>query len=107
MMTNKCSLAVLSLLVISAPSLQAAGREEVQGISTRQMGLRVIEEKCLVCHNRQRIEKAVKERRDMERITRQMEKKGAALTDRDRQVIGHFWRQNPFRSKGEENSPSR
>lgn len=77
----------------------ALAQEEVRGIAPRQQGLRVIEEKCLACHNRKRIDAAVRERRDMERIISEMEKKGVKLTEKDRAVMGHFWKQSPFKEK--------
>lgn len=65
-------------------------------------GLKVIEEKCLVCHNRKRIEDAARERKDMERIVRLMEKKGVALTEKEQSVLAHFWKRNPFKEKAKE-----
>lgn len=94
--------AITALLQVAAPGL---GQEDVRGITLRQQGLSVIEEKCLVCHNRQRIDAAVRQRKDMEQIMRRMEKKGAVVTEKDRQVIGHFWRQQPFKTKGPETKP--
>jgi hypothetical protein len=35
----------------------------------------------------------------MEIITRRMEKKGVTLSERDRQVLGHFWQKNPLKKK--------
>ena len=77
----------------------AAAQEDVRGIALRQQGLKVIEEKCLACHNRQRIDAAIRERREMEKIVKEMERKGAKLTEKDRSVIGHFWKQSPFKEK--------
>lgn len=85
---------VVSLFPIS---LLAAAQEDVRGISLRQQGNKVIDDKCLACHNRQKIEAAQKARKNMENITRRMEKKGVVLSDRDRQVLGHFWQQNPLK----------
>lgn len=92
---------VVSTLLLLAGSLQAAESEDVRGVALRQQGLKVIDEKCLVCHNRQRIEDAVKERKNMEKITQLMEKQGAALTDKERQVMNHFWNQKLFRTRDE------
>ena len=58
---------------------------------------KVMDDRCLSCHNRGRIEKALEQRRDMERLTKEMEKKGAVLTDRDREVLQHFWKAKAFR----------
>ena len=88
---------MIILLLSLSPLTLPAAQEDVRGISLRRQGNRVIDEKCLACHNRQKIEAAVKERKNMEAITRRMEKKGVALSDRDRQVLGHFWQQNPLK----------
>ena len=95
-------LAMLPALVIASP---AAAQEDVRKVKLSQEGLKVIEEKCLVCHNRQRIDSAIKERKDIERIMRQMEKKGVAVTEKERQVIGHFWQQKVLKSHGDEAKP--
>ena len=104
-MTNRILcivLAMLPALVIASP---AAAQEDVRKVKLNQEGLKVIEEKCLVCHNRQRIDTAIKERKDIERITRQMEKKGVVVSEKERQVIGHFWQQKIFKPQGDEAKP--
>jgi hypothetical protein len=73
-----------------------AAAEDVRGVKLRQQELKVIEEKCLVCHNRQRIDAAAAEKRDMDKILRRMEQKGVVLTERERQVMGHFKGQKVF-----------
>lgn len=88
----------LVLAVLAGTATAVVAQQEVRGVHLRQQGLKVIDEKCLVCHNRQRIEDAVRQRKDMERITRLMEKKGAALTENERQVMNHFWRKKLFKS---------
>jgi hypothetical protein len=97
---------VLILLALVSPG-RGANRQEVLGVASRQPALKVIDEKCLACHNRQRIETAARDRRDMERIVRRMERKGVALTEKERQVLGHFWQKNPFAEDAEKSSPSR
>ena len=82
------------LLAVFAGTVLA--EEDVRGVKLRQQELKVIEEKCLVCHNRQRIEAAAAERRDMDRILRRMEQKGVVLTEQERQVMGHFRGQKVF-----------
>ena len=49
--------------------------------------------------NRKRIDDAIQDRKDMERVLSVMEKKGVALTESDRRVIGHFWQKKLFREK--------
>lgn len=93
--------AVTALCVVLASYSIAAGKQHLGGHfkAVDDPALRVIEEKCLVCHNRERIDRAVRERRDLEKIQRMMEKKGAVLTEKDREVLGHFWKQNPLKEK--------
>jgi len=86
----------LPLLLTLAP-LPAPAQQDVRGVATPPLELRVIDEKCLKCHNRQRIDEAVREKRDVEKVLSSMEKKGAVLTEKDRGVIGHFWRQKLFK----------
>ena len=88
---------MLFVLLTSEFHLFAAQQEDVRGVNLRKSGNKIIDEKCLTCHNRQRIDSAIKERKSMEGITRLMEKKGAVLSDKDRQVLGHFWQQNPLK----------
>src|SRR3974390_1465214 len=93
--------ASLILAVMAGTNAKAVAQQDVRGVKLREQGLKVIDEKCLVCHNRQRIEDAVRQRKDMERITLLMEKKGAVLTDNERQVMNHFWHKKLFKTKEE------
>ena len=97
----------MALLFIPAlAAWTSASQEEVRGVKTTAPELKVIDEKCLNCHNRKRIDEAVRERKDMEKVLTSMEKKGVVLTEKDRSVIGHFWQQKLFKErKGEASSP--
>ncbi len=87
------------LLLATAMPAWGVSPKDVMGVAPREPALKVIDEKCLTCHNRQRIEAASRQRKNMELITRQMEKKGVVLTEKDREVLGHFWQKNPFKKK--------
>lgn len=95
-MKGSAQTVALALLLWGATA-SGATREEVQGIAYHEQGLKVVEEKCLFCHNRHRIDAAVKSRQDMEKVLKKMEGKGVVLTDKDRQVMGHFWKKSPFK----------
>jgi len=90
---------MLSLTAIMLPAFPVFAQEETRGVKFRGEELKVIEEKCLVCHNRQRIDAAIKERQEMEQILRQMGKKGVILTDKEHRVMGHFWGQKLYKTK--------
>jgi hypothetical protein len=77
----------LILLVCSTP-LPAAG----QAISQEEFD-RVINEQCVKCHTRDRIDAALKKGDKIEAILEKMLRFGAKLNERDRNVIGTFWGQ--------------
>ncbi|MCM2357791.1 MAG: hypothetical protein NDI77_06560 [Geobacteraceae bacterium] len=96
---------MLILLIAPLLAVPAAAQEEVRKVKPAQPALKVIEEKCLVCHNRKRIDEAVQERKDLEKILRRMEQKGVVLTESERRVMGHFWPQQPLKGKKGETPP--
>jgi hypothetical protein len=83
----------------------ALAQQDVRGVKPVEPALKVIEEKCLICHNKKRIDAAVKERKDMEKILRRMEKKGVVLTENERRVMGHFRYERPLKGKEGEATP--
>jgi AMMECR1 domain-containing protein len=80
-------------------AVTAFAQEDVRKVQLEQTELKVIEVKCLACHNRERIDAAVKLKKDREKILLQMAKKGVVLTEGERRVMGHFWPQGPFKEK--------
>jgi hypothetical protein len=104
-MTAKIFRIIFPLVAVMVSASIAASQEDVRGVKLRGEGLKVIEEKCLVCHNRQRIDAAVKERLEMEKILRRMEKKGTVLTEKEHQVMGHFWGQKMYKTKDSDAAP--
>ncbi len=90
------------VLLFTAAVSAWAGADEINLGAHRKwdpQALQVIEEKCLVCHNRQRVDAALAEQKQMEKIQELMEAKGLVLSDKERQVLGHFWEQNAFKGK--------
>jgi hypothetical protein len=57
----------------------------------------IIEKKCTLCHSGKRIDAALSSRKDMGKIQQEMEKKGAKLTNKEREVLGIYWQQNPLK----------
>jgi hypothetical protein len=79
-------------------TVSASAQQDVRGIRLRNDATRVFDEKCLGCHNRKLIDEAVKERRDINQILKEMEKKGVFLTDKEKKAIGHFSGQKVFKA---------
>ena len=105
MMQNGRMVFLTFLMLFSAGHLQAADQQDVRRVDIGPPELKVIEEKCLICHNHQRIDAARRERRNVEGILRKMESKGVKLTTKDRQVIGHFL-SSPFKGESYEGTHS-
>lgn len=58
----------------------------------------IIDRKCTKCHSSKRVEDAVFANKDMDKIQREMEKKGARLDVNERDVLGIYWKQqNPLK----------
>ncbi len=58
----------------------------------------IIEQKCTRCHSGKRIDAALSANKDMLKIQQEMEKKGAGLNDKERDVLGIYWKQqNPLK----------
>ncbi len=89
----------LTLMIMLFCAVSAFAQEDVRKVKLTPPQQKVIDEKCLVCHNKKRIEAAINERKDMEKILRRMEVKGVVLTDTERRVMGHFWPQQPLKEK--------
>jgi hypothetical protein len=87
------------LLLAALAAVPALAQEDVRKVKPSEPALKVIEEKCLVCHNKKRIDAAIKQRKDMDAILRRMEKKGVVLTENERRVMGHFQYEKPLKGK--------
>ena len=59
----------------------------------------IIGKKCTKCHSGKRIDAALSANKDMARIQREMERKGAELSANERKVLGVYWKQNPLKQK--------
>ena len=97
-MGKKYAFIIMSSLGV-ALVIPASGRaqQDVRGVRLENEATRVIEEKCLRCHNRKLIDESVKNRQEMDKVLRNMEKKGVVLSGRERQVMGLYWGQKVFK----------
>lgn len=60
----------------------------------------ILETKCTKCHTVQVIDAALGAHKDMTKIQKVMEGKGASLSASERDVLGIFWKQqNPLQKK--------
>lgn len=59
----------------------------------------IIQKRCTNCHSTKVIEAALAANKDMMGIQKAMEKKGAGLSAKEREVLGIYWKQNPLKKK--------
>ncbi len=58
----------------------------------------IIDKKCTKCHSGKVVEAAIFANKDMTKIQKEMEKKGASLSASERDVLGIYWKQqNPLK----------
>jgi hypothetical protein len=89
-------------LAVAADSAQDLGAHRFGGMEEFN---RVIDERCTVCHTRERVDVAIRARKDLEKIRQKMEERGAVLNERDKSVLGTFWG-NPMK-EGQPPAPSK
>jgi len=81
-------LLALTFLPATVAAVEDLGAHRFRGMDEFQ---RIIDTKCTVCHTRERVDIAIRNRRDLAEIERLMLKKGAILSSRDKKVLGTFW----------------
>ncbi|GAB4294060.1 MAG: hypothetical protein Fur0034_01620 [Desulfuromonadia bacterium] len=89
---------LLLIALCSVASALAGPPHDVRGWNPQTDAVDVLDRKCQTCHSRQRIDSAVEAKKDMQEVISRMEKKGVRLSDKEREVLGIFWK-GPF--KGE------
>jgi uncharacterized membrane protein len=57
----------------------------------------IIQAKCTLCHTDKLIDAALSANKDMAKIVREMERRGATLNANEREVLGIYWNQNPLK----------
>jgi hypothetical protein len=87
------SLIVLGLLLL--PTLPALAQQPENLGAHRFGGMeefqKVIDTRCTVCHTRERVDIAIRKRKNLETIEKSMLSRGAVLSERDKRVLGTFW----------------
>lgn len=90
--------AVIATLIAATPLLSAEKAPEVSNMGNVKGGdskaaHSIIDKKCTKCHSGAVIDRALKDKKDMLRIQREMEKRGAKLNAKEQEVLGIFWKQ--------------
>lgn len=88
---------VMTVATILGGAALAFGAAESKGSGSTAHD--VIKNNCTGCHGEDRINAAFKSGRDMKAIQRDMERKGAKLSDQDRSTLDFYWKQTPLLKK--------
>jgi hypothetical protein len=91
-------LVVLFAMVLAATPIWAADAPRSADLNKSAHG--IIEKKCTSCHGEKVIDAALSSNKDMERIQKEMEKKGAKLNANESEVLGIYWKQQYPLKKG-------
>ncbi|GAB4561637.1 MAG: hypothetical protein Tsb0017_19350 [Geothermobacteraceae bacterium] len=92
---------LLTILIALAavPALAAPSSQHLGSLSTDR-GIsgfhKVIEKRCTTCHSRDRIDKALAERQDIEAILARMTGKGANLSPAEKELLTAWWQDDRF-----------
>lgn len=90
-----------TLLLVSLCSAVAWGADAPQGVTNMgnvrggdvKSAQSIIEKKCTRCHSGKIVEDAIFANKDMIKIQKEMEKKGAKLNANEQEVLGIYWKQ--------------
>lgn len=92
----KTLLVMTVVLLLGCWSSLATAAEQEEKINFVEFQ-KILDTKCGKCHTRNRIEQAIAQGKAFGPIEERMVGHGAELTDRERDVMGVFWVQNPSR----------
>lgn len=87
---------LLVFALVMSPALCWSSTGEVENLGAHRLrGMaefqQIIDSKCSICHTRDRVDMAIRNRENLERIEQQMIERGAVLSERDKSVLGTFW----------------
>ena len=88
---------ILMMVAILGGAALAFGAAESKDADSKAHD--VIKKKCSGCHGEDRINAAFTSGRDMKAVQREMEKKGAKLSDKDKSTLDFYWKQTPLLKK--------
>jgi len=88
---------VVTLFVMALVATPLWAADALQTADVKKSAHGIIEKKCTTCHGEKVIDAALSSNKDMSRIQKEMEKKGAKLNANEREVLGIYWKQqNPL-----------
>jgi uncharacterized membrane protein len=102
-MNRRFAAALAGLTLCASTAMASVAPEAVSNMGNVRGGdvtpaQSIIDKKCTKCHSGTIVEAAIFANKDMIKIQKEMEKKGAALNANEREVLGIYWKQqNPLK----------
>ncbi len=102
-MNTRCAVVITGLMLCATPLMAAVAPQGVSNMGNVKGGdvtpaQSIIDKKCTKCHSSKIVEAAIFANKDMVKIQKAMEKKGAKLEASERDVLGIYWKQqNPLK----------
>ncbi|RII29824.1 MAG: cytochrome C [Geobacter sp.] len=98
----RSTITAMFILTVCSTPLRAGEPTSATNLGGVQGGIfksahEIIGKKCVRCHSDKRIDVALSEKKNMTKIQQEMERKGARLTGKERQVLGIYWKENPLK----------
>lgn len=92
---NRITLAAFAALTVTGTALAAEEGSNLGSVKGGEFppAQHVIARQCTKCHTSDIIDAAISAKKDMLKIQRDMEKRGATLNAAERDVLGIFWKQ--------------
>jgi uncharacterized membrane protein len=101
-MTRNVLVAVMAVALCAGPLAaqephSGSSLGSVTGGDFNNKAQAVIAKRCTRCHSSAKIDAALKAGKDLGAIQKEMERKGAQLNAKEREVLGIYWKQNPLK----------
>lgn len=89
---RQASFVLVGSLLLAGPALAVPDAvHDVHRLQKSDEFQQTIEQRCAICHTRERVDAAISEQVDLDELMQQMIERGAVLSDRDKKVLGTFW----------------
>lgn len=103
-MKNRVSISIV-ITLLSAAAVYAAGNHAQSGANLGNVrggdfsqAHSIIQKNCTRCHSADKIDAALTSGKDMFKIQKEMEKRGANLNSNEQEVLGIYWKHpNPLK----------
>jgi hypothetical protein len=85
-------LLLAGLLLLPATAIAVPGAvHDVHRLPGNDEFQNTIENRCTICHTRDRVDKALGQEEDLDVLLQRMIERGAIISERDKSVLGTFW----------------